>query len=116
MKHIPRIQIVDDNYLARAMLRLILRNDTHQIVGEANNGPKALECFKESTPDIVLMDIMMSPIYSHGPAEAMLKPQSLTSAQKCSRHRARLRIVAQGVALSSQISSLSASIRNSAIG
>lgn len=57
----------------------------------------------------------MSPIYAHGPSAAVPKPQSLTGAQKCSRHRARLRIVAQGVGLSSQISSLSASIKNSAI-
>lgn len=53
----------------------------------------------------------MSPIYFHGPGEAVLKPDSLTSAQKNSRHRSRTRIAAQGIGLSSQMLSLSASLR-----
>jgi len=57
----------------------------------------------------------MSPVYAHGPGEAAPKPQSLTGAEKCSRHRDRLRIVAQGDGLSAQISSLSASLRNNAV-
>jgi len=56
----------------------------------------------------------MSPLYVLGSGEAVSKPQSLTGAEKCSRHRARLGIVARGVGLSSQILSLSMSIRNSA--
>ena len=52
----------------------------------------------------------MSPIYAHGPGEAAPKPQSLSGAEKCSRHRERLRIVAQGDGLSAQISALSTSI------
>ena len=56
----------------------------------------------------------MSPVYAHGPGEAAPKPQSLTGAEKCSRHRDRLRIVAQGDGLSAQLSSLSASLGNSA--
>jgi hypothetical protein len=57
----------------------------------------------------------MSPLYAYGPGEAVPRTQSLTGAQKCSRHRARIRIVARGVGLSSQILSLSASIRNNAV-
>ena len=56
----------------------------------------------------------MSPVYAHGPGEAAPKPQSLTGAEKCSRHRDRLRIVAQGDGLSAQLSSLSASLGNKA--
>jgi len=57
----------------------------------------------------------MSLVYAHGPGEAAPKPQSLTGAEKCSRHRDRLRIVAQGDGLSAQLSSLSASLGNNAI-
>ena len=57
----------------------------------------------------------MSPVYAHGPGEAAPKPQSLTGAEKCSRHRDRLRIVAQGDGLSAQLSSLSASLGNNAV-
>ena len=57
----------------------------------------------------------MSPVYAHGPGEAAAKPQSLSGAEKCSRHRDRLRIVAQGDGLSAQLTSLSASLGNNAV-
>lgn len=56
----------------------------------------------------------MSPIYAYGPGEAAPKPQSLTGAEKCSRHRDRLRIATLGDGLSAQLSSLSASLGNKA--
>jgi len=56
----------------------------------------------------------MSAIYMHGPGDAATKPQSLTAAQKCSRHRARARIAAQGIGLSAQITQLSASLKHPA--
>ena len=52
----------------------------------------------------------MSPVYVSGPGLATPKPQSLTRAQKDSRHRSRLRIAAQGTGLSSQIASLSSAL------
>lgn len=57
----------------------------------------------------------MSPIYVHGPGAAAPKPRSLTGAQKCSRHRARLRIAAKGSDLSSQMASLSAALKSDQI-
>ncbi|MBS1227707.1 MAG: hypothetical protein H6R17_984 [Proteobacteria bacterium] len=54
----------------------------------------------------------MSPIYASGPGPAAPKPESLTRAQKDSRHRLRLKIAAQGTGLSSQIASLSSSIKS----
>lgn len=55
----------------------------------------------------------MSAVYAHGAGEAAPKPQSLTSAQKCGRHRARLKIAAQGSGLASQMSSLAATLKDS---
>ena len=57
----------------------------------------------------------MSPVYVSGPGPAAPKPQSLTSAQKDSRHRSRLKIAAQGNGLSAQIASLSASINSASL-
>ena len=54
----------------------------------------------------------MSPVYACGPGTAAPKPPSLTSAQKDSRHRSRLKIAAQGSGLSAQIASLSASLKS----
>lgn len=56
----------------------------------------------------------MSAVYAHGPGDAAPKPQSLTAAQKCSRHRTRARIAAQGIGLSAQIALLSASLKHPA--
>ena len=57
----------------------------------------------------------MSPVYVYGPGPAEPKPRSLTGAQKCSRHRERLRIAAKGSGLSSQMASLSASLKSDQI-
>ena len=54
----------------------------------------------------------MSPVYAGGPGTAAPKPPALTSAQKDSRHRSRLKIAAQGSGLSAQIASLSASLKS----
>ena len=54
----------------------------------------------------------MSPVYVCGPGDAAPKPPSLTSAQKDSRHRSRLKIAAQGNGLSAQIASLSSLIKS----
>ena len=57
----------------------------------------------------------MSPVYVLGPGEAAPKLQSLSSAQKCSRHRTRLKIAARGLGLSAQIAALSSSIKGSSL-
>jgi hypothetical protein len=50
----------------------------------------------------------MSPVYVLGPGLATAKPQTLSGAQKCSRHRERQRIAAQGVGLAAQMASIAA--------
>lgn len=55
----PKILIVDDNEVMRALLRGILRNEEYEIVGEARNGAIALEMTDLLRPDIVCMDVEM---------------------------------------------------------
>jgi len=55
----PKILIVDDNEVMRALLRGILRNEEYEIVGEARNGAAALEMTDLLRPDIVCMDVEM---------------------------------------------------------
>lgn len=52
------VLIADDSEFMRNLLREILEED-HQIVGEAENGVEAIEVFKETQPDLVMMDIVM---------------------------------------------------------
>lgn len=53
------ILIVDDAAFMRMMIKDILTKNGYQIVGEAENGLKAIEKYNETKPDLVLMDITM---------------------------------------------------------
>ena len=55
-----RILIVDDHSVVRQGLRMFLELDPElEIIGEANNGAKALEMVEALRPDVVLMDLLM---------------------------------------------------------
>lgn len=56
-----RILLVDDEYLEREVLKMILakKPDLYQVVGEADNGEDALRFVKSHPVDIVIMDIKM---------------------------------------------------------
>jgi len=54
-----RIMVVDDAAFMRMMLKDILSKGGYEVVGEAENGLKAVEKYKELSPDLVLMDITM---------------------------------------------------------
>ncbi|MBS4536040.1 response regulator [Clostridium sp. D2Q-14] len=54
-----RVLIVDDAAFMRMMIKDILSKDGYEIVGEAENGSKGIESFKELSPDLVVMDITM---------------------------------------------------------
>lgn len=54
-----KVLIVDDAAFMRMMLKDILTKNGHEVVGEAENGLKAIEKYKELYPDLVTMDITM---------------------------------------------------------
>ena len=53
------ILICDDAAFMRMMIEDILTKNGYNIVGEAENGAKAVEKYAELKPDLVLMDIIM---------------------------------------------------------
>ncbi|NLU51832.1 MAG: response regulator [Clostridiaceae bacterium] len=53
------ILIVDDAAFMRMMIKDILSKNGFTVVGEAENGLKAVEKYKELNPDLVIMDITM---------------------------------------------------------
>ncbi|MCG8539807.1 MAG: response regulator [Clostridia bacterium] len=53
------ILIVDDAAFMRMMIRDVLSKNGYEILGEAENGQKAIEKYKELNPDLVIMDITM---------------------------------------------------------
>ena len=53
------ISICDDAAFMRMMIKDILTKNGYTIVGEAENGQKAVEKYNETKPDLVMMDITM---------------------------------------------------------
>ena len=53
------ILICDDAAFMRMMIKDILSKNGYNVAGEAENGLKAVEKYKEVSPDLVLMDITM---------------------------------------------------------
>ncbi|TGB04796.1 response regulator [Halobacillus salinus] len=53
------ILIVDDAAFMRMMVKDILTKNGYEIAGEAEDGKKAVEMYKEHQPDLVTMDITM---------------------------------------------------------
>ncbi|OEH54092.1 two-component system response regulator [Oceanobacillus sp. E9] len=59
-----KLLIVDDHLLVREGLKLILEaNESFEVIGEAQNGKKALDFLEYELPDVILLDLKM-PIMS----------------------------------------------------
>lgn len=54
-----KILIVDDSRTSRKILRMMLEEAGHTIIGEAINGEEGYLMFKELRPELVTMDITM---------------------------------------------------------
>jgi len=59
VQSMANILIVDDAAFMRMMIKDILSKNGYTVIGEAENGSKAIEKFKELAPDLVIMDITM---------------------------------------------------------
>ncbi|MCT4606732.1 MAG: response regulator [Marinisporobacter sp.] len=53
------ILVVDDAAFMRMMIKDVLTKYGFDVLGEAENGAKAIEKYKELNPDLVIMDITM---------------------------------------------------------
>ncbi len=54
-----RILLVDDSKTSRKILRSILEEEGHEVIGEAVNGQEGVDKYQELHPDITTMDITM---------------------------------------------------------
>lgn len=54
-----KVLVVDDAAFMRMMIKEILSKNGYDVIGEAENGTRAIEKYKELTPDLVIMDITM---------------------------------------------------------
>ena len=67
-----RILIVDDNAPIRYLMRFYLEQAGYIVCGEAYDGVEAIECAKQTQPDLILLDFTM-PIMSGMEAASVLK-------------------------------------------
>lgn len=87
-----RVLIVDDHAIVRKGIRALLSEaGGFEIVGEAANGQEALLCAQETSPDVILMDLLMPgmdgieatrQIASHQPASRILVLTSFAADNK----------------------------------
>jgi DNA-binding NarL/FixJ family response regulator len=54
-----RVCLVDDHPAFRAGLRALLEASGIEVAGEASDGEEALDCAREHSPDVILMDLSM---------------------------------------------------------
>lgn len=54
-----KILVVDDAAFMRMMIKDVLTKNGFEVIGEAENGLKAIEKYKELGPNLVIMDITM---------------------------------------------------------
>jgi two-component system LytT family response regulator len=70
-----RILIVDDESPARERLKRLLDGiEGVEIIGEAGDGPQAVELIEREQPDLVLLDIQMPGLDGFGVIEALEEP------------------------------------------
>lgn len=59
MKIKRKILVVDDSYYMRTMLKNLLSDAGHEIIGEAANGEEALKLARTLGPDMVTLDVIL---------------------------------------------------------
>ncbi|HYC40454.1 MAG TPA: response regulator transcription factor [Chitinophagaceae bacterium] len=81
------ILLVDDHKLIRESWSFILNNDPRfQVIGECSSGAEAIEFVTNNLPDVVLMDINMSPINGFDATRQILKQSPRTRVIGVSMH------------------------------
>ena len=56
---VPRILVVDDDWLIREQMGHILNELGYQVAGRADTGPKAIQMTRDLQPNLILMDVVM---------------------------------------------------------
>lgn len=73
-----RVLIIDDEYLARQIIRDFLKNDDEiEIVGECENGFEGFKQINELRPDVVFLDVMMPKLTGFEMLELVENPPTI---------------------------------------
>ena len=89
-----RVVIVDDNLLSRTLLRRILNDGEHEVVGEAADGVRAPACVDEVRPELVTLDLVMPGRGGLATLEHLLMVDPSLAVVVCSASLDRQRVLA----------------------
>jgi len=78
------VLIVDDAAFMRMMIKDIFTKNGYDVVGEAENGAKAIEKYKELSPDLEIMDITMPEVSGIEAVKEIRKLDSQSKIIMCS--------------------------------
>ncbi len=73
-----RVVLADDHVILREGLVQLLKQRNFDVVGEADDGEKAVELIREKKPDIALLDLTMPGLSGIGIAEMLTREKSET--------------------------------------
>lgn len=73
---VKRVLVVDDAIFMRLTVRKVLESNGYEVVGEADNGYKAIEAYKLLKPEIVTMDVTMPEMDGIGALTEIMKYDS----------------------------------------
>jgi chemotaxis protein CheY-P-specific phosphatase CheC len=59
MRRMVTVITADDSEYARDILKIVLSEHGHEVIGEASNGTEAITLYKKLKPDVILLDIVM---------------------------------------------------------
>ena len=105
------ILIVDDAAFMRMMIRDILTKNGYEVVGEAENGGRAIEKYKELLPDLVIMDITMPEVNGIEAVREIRKINPDSQVIMCSAMGQQAMVI-ESIQAGQEILSLSLSRRN----
>lgn len=54
-----KILVVDDSYYMRVVLRNLLLDAGHEVIGEASSGEEAMKIIGEKSPNLVMLDLIL---------------------------------------------------------
>ncbi len=79
-----RILIADDALLVRTVVRRLLTQAGHEVVGEAATGDEAVRLFVRHAPDVTLMDISMPGLDGLGALRTIVRSARAARIVMCS--------------------------------
>jgi len=79
-----KVVVVDDSELTRYLLAQILHSGGHEVVGEASDGIEALQRVRETSPDVVILDLVMPKMRGAQALEEIKKISPHTRVVMCS--------------------------------